>query len=52
MLKYKDNQFNRTLTEKELEQEWKYGEYDEDFYDWLDKLIEEGGIELLKEENK
>ena len=30
--------------------EWKYGEYGEDFYDWLDKLIEEGSIELIKEE--
>ena len=49
MLKYKDNQFNRVLTEKELEQEWRYGEYEEDFYDWLDGLIEEGSIELLKE---
>ena len=50
MQKYKDSQFNRIVTERELEQEWNYGEYDEDFYDWLDELIKEGKIELIKEE--
>lgn len=49
MQKYKDNQFNRILTEEELEQEWKYCEYDEDFYDWLNGLIKDGDIELVKE---
>jgi hypothetical protein len=50
MLKYKDKQFDRILTERELEQEWIYGEYDEDFDDWIQALIKEEEIELIKEE--
>lgn len=51
MQRYKDNELGRIVTERELEQEWKYCEYDEDFYDWLDKLIANGTIEYVKEEN-
>lgn len=48
---YKDHEFRRVVTERELEQEWLYCEYKEDFYDWLDGLITDGIIELIEEEN-
>lgn len=51
MQRYKDNQFNRILTERELEQEWKYGEYDEDFEEWLEVLINDGTLQEYKEDN-
>ena len=51
MQRYKDNEFGRIVTERELEQEWKYCECEGDFYDWLDKLIANGTIEYTGEEN-
>ena len=51
MQKYKDNEQNRIVTERELEQEWLYCEYKVDFYDWLDRLIANGVIEYVKEGN-